>query len=439
MSKEIYEAWQTLLHVCRQWRSVVFGSPRRLNLRLYCETEAQTPLRDTLDVWPALPLIIQGRADRPENLDNIFAVLERSDRVYHVYLTDISSRHLENISTAMQRPFPELTTLHLTSCEVVTVVPDLVFGGSTPRLRYFGLHGIPFLSFRNLKQHLSATHLNYLTLTRIPHSGYFSPEAIVTTLSTLTSLGSLSLGFQSPRSFPDLVSRRPPPLTRSVLPILHRLRFTGVGEYLEDLVARIDTPRLRFLDINLFNQIVFNTPQTIQFIHRTPALEGLEMAFLVFRADMVMVNISSTNRGLKVGISCREFDWQVSSLEQVFTSILPPLLPSELFIYETPGSPPDWKDNIENMLWLELLLTFSFVENLYLAEKFAQYIAPVLQGLAGGRTTEVLPALKNIFLEDFPPFGPVQEGIGAFVAARELSGHQITVSPWKRDNYPEIL
>ena len=430
--KRDIEAWQTLLHVCRQWRSVVFGSPRRLNLRLYCETEAQTPLRDTLDVWPALPLIIQGSANRPEKWDNILAALERSGRVRRVYLMDISSWHLENVSTAMQRPFPELICLCLSSREVVTVVPDSAFGGTTPRLRSLDLHGIPFPGLPKLL--LSANHLDFLSLTRIPHSGYFSPEALVTALSTLTCLDWLFLEFQSPQSLPDRESRRPPPLTRCALPILRLLSFTGVSEYLEDLVARIDTPRLRFLEITLFNQIVFDTPQTIQFIRRTPALEGLEVARLAFHDDIVMVSISSTNRELEVGISCRELDWQVSSLEQVFTSILPPLSAlKNLYIHENPDSPPDWKDNIENMLWLEVLLPFSSVENLYLAEKFAQYIAPVLQELVGGRTTEVLPALKNIFLEGFPPFGPVHKGIVAFVAARELSHHPVTVSPWERD------
>ena len=33
------EAWQTLVHVCRRWRYLVFGSPRRLNLRLCCTPE----------------------------------------------------------------------------------------------------------------------------------------------------------------------------------------------------------------------------------------------------------------------------------------------------------------------------------------------------------------------------------------------------------------
>jgi hypothetical protein len=48
------------------------------------------------------------------------------------------------------------------------------------------------------------------------------------------------------------------------------------------------------------------------------------------------------------------------------------------------------------------------------------------------RMTEVLPILQNIFLEELQPSGPVQEGIGQFVAARRLSGHPITVSSWVR-------
>jgi hypothetical protein len=41
--------------------------------------------------------------------------------------------------------------------------------------------------------------------------------------------------------------------------------------------------------------------------------------------------------------------------------------------------------------------------------------------------------LQNIFLEGLQPSGPVQEGIVKFVAARQLSGHPITVSLWERD------
>jgi hypothetical protein len=44
-TKEQIEGWQTLVHVCRKWRSAIFESPRRLNLRLVCTSV--TPARDT--------------------------------------------------------------------------------------------------------------------------------------------------------------------------------------------------------------------------------------------------------------------------------------------------------------------------------------------------------------------------------------------------------
>jgi hypothetical protein len=48
-----------------------------------------------------------------EGVDNITAVLKRSDRVCQLELENLSSLHLENVSAAMQVPFPELTVLKL--------------------------------------------------------------------------------------------------------------------------------------------------------------------------------------------------------------------------------------------------------------------------------------------------------------------------------------
>ena len=35
------DVWYTLVQVCRKWRSVAFGSPRRLNLQFTAEPEHQ--------------------------------------------------------------------------------------------------------------------------------------------------------------------------------------------------------------------------------------------------------------------------------------------------------------------------------------------------------------------------------------------------------------
>ena len=55
--KQRIEEWITLAQGCRRWRSAVFQSPHRLNLRLICTPK--TPARDIMNIWPPLPLIIQ--------------------------------------------------------------------------------------------------------------------------------------------------------------------------------------------------------------------------------------------------------------------------------------------------------------------------------------------------------------------------------------------
>jgi hypothetical protein len=124
----------TLVHVCRRWRCLVFGSPRRLNLRLRCTPK--TRLTDTLDVWPALPLIIEGDMDIKTGTDNIIGALGQKNRVCDVGLdlTGLTGRQLEKFLAAMEVPFPELTDLRL-SPYGGTVIPDSFLGGSAPRLR----------------------------------------------------------------------------------------------------------------------------------------------------------------------------------------------------------------------------------------------------------------------------------------------------------------
>ena len=63
---------------------------------------------------------------------------------------------------------------------------------------------------------------------------------------------------------------------------------------------------------------------------------------------------------------------------------------------------------------------------------FIQGICPscgaCLRELVGGRITEVLPNLQNIFVEGLKPRGRFQKYIRQFFAARQLSGHLIPPS-----------
>ncbi len=380
------EAWQTLVHVCRRWRSLVFESPHRLNLQLCC-----TPSTDALDIWPVLPLVIRGDMTLTSGVDNIVVALGQSNRVCQVNLWKAGRQPLENVLAAMQVPFPKLTKLRLFSLDDETppVIPDSFLGGSAACLQDLELSGIPFPGLPKLLS--SATHLVYLDLSDIPHTGYFSPDAMVALLSALSNLKGLSLKFQSPQSYPNLKSRQLPPLKRSVIPSLTRFFFKGVTEYLEDLVTCIDAPQLDDLRIIFFNHYVASL----------------------------------------IEISCREPDWQLSSIVQVCNSSLPPLSMVEDLYIEHQYSQLVWKsDAIENTLWLELLPPFTAVKNLYLAEEFAPGIAAALEELVEGRITEVLPSLQNIFIQELKPQGPFREHIEQFVAARQLSGHPVAISVW---------
>jgi hypothetical protein len=143
-----------------------------------------------------------------------------------------------------------------------------------------------------------------------------------------------------------------------------------------------------------------------------------------FDDNFAAVGLSSGALGIT--ISCRAPDWQLSSIEQVRHSSLHPLFTVEVLHIENRQRQPVWKnDVIENTLWVQLLLPFTAVKNLYLKEEFAPGIVAALQELVGGRITEVLPSLRNIFVKGLEPLGPFQENI-----ARQLSNHTITIFEW---------
>ena len=399
-------------------------------------------MRKTLEIWPPLPIFIRGWDHLNSDVDNIIAALEHNDRVRGIILYRVPRLQIEKVLATMQGPFPELTILEfLSESEAAPVIPKSFLGGYAPRLRTLSLTRIPFPVPVLRKLHLSATHLINLSLSNIPQSGYISPEAMVTCLSTLTSLQTLRLEFETPQPHPAQEIRRPPPQTRTHLPALTWSEFGGVSEYLEDLVARIDAP-LFYLRITFFHQLIFDTPQLAQFISRTPTLkvrDGAHVSFSNLGVSVALLSSPWTHpvEGLILRTSCKQSDWQLPSLAELCKSSLPPRVISsldQLFIRENKQLQLHWQDDIECSQWLELLRAFTAVKDLYLSQEFAPRIAPALQELVEGRATEVLPALQNLFLEEPQQSGPVKEAVGQFVAARQLSGHPISVFPWDRKN-----
>jgi hypothetical protein len=337
-----------------------------------------------LDIWPALlPIIIKdtgGRDSQAKGADNIVAALGHRDRVRRIQLWDTPQSHLDRFAAAMKEPFPELTSLHLYTTTVLHL-PDSFLGGSAPRLQTLYLDAISFPAMPKLLS--SASDLVDLRLYDIPHSGYISPEAMVTGLSALTRLERLFIWFRSPRSRPDQPS--PPRSIRTVVPALTIFDFRGVSEYLEDLTSRVDAPVLCNLNITFFNQLIFNTPRLSSFISRAEKLRSQRQARMTFYPGIVELSHTKAGRpGLNLKILCQASDWQLSSLTQ-FCAL--PFLSffnlERLEIREAFGLRPHWQEDVDNVQWLELLHPFTAVKGLSLSEEFTLRVVPALVEFSG--------------------------------------------------------
>ena len=179
--------------------------------------------------------------------------------------------------------------------------------------------------------------------------------------------------------------------------------------------------------------MIIDIPQLAQFIRRTPKFKAYDEALVEFGlyASIKLPQIS--DEWLSLAIPFKLPEWELSSLAQISNSFsfhqafVPPV---ERLYIQSRGS--WWPDDIENIQWLELLRPFTSAKDLYISLEFSPRIAPALQELVEEGVTEVLPALQTLLLEETPLSEPVQENIGQFVSARQLSGHPIAVSRWER-------
>jgi len=439
--------WHRLAHVCRRWRQIIFESQHSLDLRLLC-TE-KTPIRRTLDVWPPLPIIMECRIPRTilqrhnqvteESTGNdLVAALEHPDRIHQITVCGLTDLLLGNIASAMLEPFPVLTHLRLQveSCDdsdTATALPDGFLGGFAPRLQRVWLEGIPFPALPDIL--LSANDLVELRLDKIPDTWHISSGTLATALSKLPRLVSLSIEFQSPQLHPDQTSQDSPPrLLRAVLPSLAILFFKGVSEYFEDLVARIDTPRLNYTFIKFFNQLIFDVSHLPKFVVRTEKLRSLNRAEVFFDRQGVGIGFylpeTTGLRNLTLRILCSQSDWQLSSLTQLCNQSWPLLSRVErLDIRECPSSPrePQWQDKMQ---WVDLFHPFTALKALHIPRELGPRIAPVLQELTEARAAEVLPALDSLVVEDLESSEVLQGAVQRFIAACGFAGRPVDVHRW---------
>lgn len=219
-----------------------------------------------------------------------------------------------------------------------------------------------------------------------------------------------------------------------MLPSLAIFFFKGVCEYYEDLVARIDTPRLSYTFIKFFNQLIFDVSHLPKFIVRTEKLRSLNRAEVFFDGQGVGIGFylpeTTVTRNLTLRILCSQSDWQLSSLTQLCNQSWPLLSRVErLDIRECPSSPrePQWQDKMQ---WVDLFHPFTALKALHIPRELGPRIAPVLQELSEPRAAEVLPALDSLVVEDLESSEVLQGAVQRFIAARGFAGRPVDVRRW---------
>jgi len=424
--------WHTLAHVCQRWRNVIFAWPHHLDLRLRCRS--RTAATKALNVWPTLPISVHSHVSLFVYGDDIIDALEHRDRIAGIKLSQLTRSRLARCTSLLQEPFPVLRFLSLNCrAEYMPVFTDTFMGGSAPRLQKLQLCYVSFPTLPKLL--LSANDLVDLLLKDITRAGYISPDTMATCLSMLKRLRFLFIGFESQNSFPNQTNRPPPPVTRALLPALAEFVFIGLSEYSEDLISRIDAPRLDYLHLLFFyrptlDRDISQLPQFIRCIEKFKPSNAATTS-VRFNHDAIVVSLSSSDGGnfLELGFRCDVSASQHSVLKQIYTQPLPLLNHAKVLVLALLPNLRLEADQQDSMIWLGFLRLFNEVQTLWVCGDVLEgYIARVLGELTGERAAEVLPMLHTLKFLGFYLVGPsLTQSLKPFIDVRQLSGRPVVV------------
>ena len=417
--------WPRLVHICRNWRRIIFASQRALHLRLFCTHGS--PVSKALDYWPALPITIQYGGSptlnppAPEDEGNIMVALKQSGRVSGINLT-VTRSLLANIST-IKEPFSELEELVLLSRDDTQLILPSAFRWG-PRLRRLHSTGITFPAL--LRRLSSSSNLVDIRLHGISYNRYLSPKALAKTLSGMAQLQSLSLHFHSTANRITM----PLPQERVLLHALARLSFRGTTMFLEGFLAMIDAPRLGGIEITFLDEPTFGVSNLCTLIDRVEMQKSHRQADILFSEHSATISLTQpAPMYLKLEVLCKSLSWQLFYMAQIcrfFSTFL--FCVDDLRITNRLSS----RRNNEKR-WLDLIRPFRGTKWFYVAGDFSTDILFALHKSSRRRRETVLPALHKLCIlepeSDCPPLREAIESfaVESFVGSCWLSGRFIAV------------
>ena len=426
--------WYAFAHVCRRWRSVIFGSAGYLSISLLCTYGK--PIADMLARSPPLPLVVDYfRDDRElttEDEEGITLALEQHDRVRRVRLqVGDAVTTMQEFFVTMDREYPILEYLYISRRKednsTISILPDLF---QAPHLRHLTLGGFALQIGSRLLT--TAAGLVTLHLAMIHPSTYFHPNTLIQWISLMPHLETLIIYFTF--SIPNSDLERQLTLTPIIAPItlpnLHDFHFRGVGNYLEALVHRITAPRLEKLRIELFNRLTFSSLRLLQFINAAENFR-LRNAVLSFSDKSVAAGVGYNGKtkpeyAIGIVVNCWHLDWQVSSMAQISNSL------SQIFSavehlglqHYVHNESSEESYEVGRTEWHNLLMPFSNVKTLRIMNGLVKDLSRCLQLEEGELPFELLPGLQEL---EYFGSGDAGGAFTSFIDARRNAGRPVTL------------
>jgi hypothetical protein len=260
---------------------------------------------------------------------------------------------------------------------------------------------------------------------------------MVECLTLMTGLELLLMKFQTFLPRLDGSSRRLPS-TSTVLPVLSTLIFHGVHDYLYQIFAHINSPRLKSF---LYRSSAQPSSTSHKFPHSSAAQTHSRHS--IKHTYNLAVTLQSSHflheRGAPVaGRSHR----QSCAYSHVGGSAFCPnrvihsRLSSPTHIASMSSDQMIYLHQVGQSIWVTpngwLFLAFSPPWRTCTCPSSLCYVLD--PNSLTGNNSEVLPALRHLFIERPELNGSARQAISKFVAARQWSGHPVIVQGWVKDD-----
>jgi len=442
--------WHRLAHVCRRWRFVIFSYSRCLDLRII-STHGTNSIHRSPIFWNPLPINIwypRNRYGALSEMDegNISVILENPARIREVDIM-ITRSLLIKCASSIKKSFPTLEFLRLRAPEsdsgVPVILPSDFLGCSTPRLRDIRLDVTNFPALPRLLS--SAKNLVSIQLERIHPERVFRADELATGLSAAAHLESLKIYF-NPRvsssipRLPRLNDVSPSP-TRTVLPALIELQYSGESTFLEDFAFMTDAPIIEKIGVSFFHRPQYETSELFGLFGRGEDLRSTHprTTSIRFLLDVGVVfthhfsRLPTSSGTFQVELPCHFLsDTYVPHLTQIFLGFASQDILDKVTQLDIKGtiSFSSWRRETET--WLDFFRALTGMKRLDVVGTPTSSVVSALGQVTGETSREILPALQELHMQVSPriyPHPSMSESVTlveSFVRERRLHGLPIS-------------